>query len=161
MPVLVLRELIMKLTDPLCSLIFLNPPRRNLRQDCHYVSDLLDCLAVECTPVSVYRMGRREQDRPRIIKVVLPASKFQRLRRAPRLRFSPSHKGVYLRPSLTWEERMHRREQRHVASGELGDNSAMRETQAREACPSPTLSTTPVASRVVSTPFNSAPTGNC
>lgn len=45
--------------------------------------------------------------RIRLLKVVLLSSKFHRLatRPAPRLRFSPTHKGTYLRPSLTWEER--------------------------------------------------------
>lgn len=88
-----------------------------LAHDFAFVVDLLAFLDVECTPVSVYRMGRVAQNKPRLVKVVLPSSKFQRLavRRAPRLRSSTTQKGVYLRPSLTWEERMHRRELRQFS----------------------------------------------
>lgn len=133
-----------------------------LTYDFAYVVGLLDFLGIECTPTSVYRMGRIEQNKPRLIKVVLPASKFQRIavRRAPRLRFSSAHKGVYLRPSLTWEERMRRREQRK-ATGEVGDGSSMRATQARDGWSSPLSHSSPPASRFTSTPVNSGPTGNC
>lgn len=127
-----------------------------------YVVELLNFLNVECSPVSVYRMGRFAQNKPRLIKVVLPASKFQRLavRRAPRLRFSTTQKGVYLRPSLTWEERVRRRELR-ATSGGLGNESSIQATQPREDCQSPAPSTNLPANRATSTPCNSSPTGNC
>ncbi|KAK6060752.1 hypothetical protein COOONC_01590 [Cooperia oncophora] len=61
-------------------------------------------------PVTCYRMGRPRHGVPRLLKIVLPARKFQSLllKRAPRLRFFPV-KGVFIRPSLTWEERVQRR----------------------------------------------------
>lgn len=85
-------------------------PSEKYSHDIAYVMELLDFLDIECAPVSVYRMGRLMQNRPRLIKVVLPSSKHQRLaiRRTPRLCFSLTQKGVYLRPSLTWEERVRR-----------------------------------------------------
>lgn len=128
-----------------------------LSHDFDYVVELLSYLNVECTPISVYRMGKNSQDRPRLIKVVLPSSKFQRLatRRAPRLRFSPTHKGIYLRPSLTWEERARRREQRQSGGGMVNDGSS-RASGAREGCHSPI----PTESVATSTPYNSPPTGN-
>lgn len=68
-------------------------------------------------------MGIPGQGRPRLVKVVLPASRFQReaVRRAPRLRFFPPQKGIYLRPSLTKEERDRWREARLTKGGRNGD----------------------------------------
>lgn len=71
-------------------------------------------------------MGRLDQNKPRLINVVLPANKLQGLAviRALLLRFSPAHEdGVYLRTSQTWEKRMRRREQ-HKVTRELGDGSS-------------------------------------
>ncbi|KAK6051837.1 hypothetical protein COOONC_10658, partial [Cooperia oncophora] len=67
-------------------------------------------LDIECMPVTCYRMGRPRHGVPRLLKIVLPTRKFQSLllKRAPRLRFFPV-KGVFVRPSLTWEERVQRR----------------------------------------------------
>ncbi|KAK6025729.1 hypothetical protein OSTOST_08367, partial [Ostertagia ostertagi] len=81
--------------------------------DFQCVNSVLNHLDIECVPCSVYRMGRSINDRPRLLKVVLPTSKFQQLavKRAPRLR-SFQTKGVYLRPSLSFEERMKIREAR-------------------------------------------------
>lgn len=72
--------------------------------DCVY--SILDFLDVECFPKTVYRMGRPNDNRPRLLKVVLPTSRFQRLvlKRKSKLR-SFSHKGVYIRPSLPPGER--------------------------------------------------------
>lgn len=73
--------------------------------DFNRVNQILDFLGVECRPLSVFRMGRPQQNRPRLIKVVLPSSRHQAeaVRRAPRLRFLPPHKGIFLRPSLSRE----------------------------------------------------------
>ncbi|VDO86746.1 unnamed protein product [Haemonchus placei] len=81
--------------------------------DYQCICSILSFLDIECIPSVVYRMGVRNSNRPRLIKVVMPSSKFQRqaVQRAPRLRFF-SHKGVYLRPSLTKEERERRRKER-------------------------------------------------
>lgn len=59
-------------------------------------------LNVECTPTAVYRMRRVQPQKNRLIKVILPPSRFQQdvVSRAPRLLFY-SHKGVYLPPPLT------------------------------------------------------------
>lgn len=126
--------------------------------DLAYVEELLSYLNVECAPVSVYRMGRLAQDRPRLIKVVLPSGQFQRLaiRRAPRLRFSPAHKVIYIRPSLTREERMRRREQRKCSGG-LETESSARPTRVRDDCHSPGPSANTIAT---SSPCNSSPAGN-
>ncbi|KAL6742354.1 hypothetical protein Aduo_015510 [Ancylostoma duodenale] len=85
-----------------------------LTHDFTCVTQLLDYLDVECKPTAVYRMGKMTTNYPRLIKVVLPASKFQKqaIKRAPRLRFFSPQRGIYLRASLTWEERQRRREER-------------------------------------------------
>lgn len=97
-------------------------PSERSTHDFGFVVEVLNHLGVECTPCSVYRMGRFDQNRPRLIKVVLPASRFQRLaiKGAIQLRFSPLLKGIYLCPSLTWKEGMRGREKREV-SGRLQD----------------------------------------
>ncbi|VDO34793.1 unnamed protein product [Haemonchus placei] len=81
--------------------------------DFQSVNAVLNHLEIECIPCTVYRMGRPNRDRPRLIKVVLPTSRFQQMavRRAPRLR-SSENKGIFLRPSLTREERAQLREAR-------------------------------------------------
>lgn len=77
-------------------------------------------LNVECTPTAVYRMRRVQPQKNRLIKVILPPSRFQQdvVSRAPRLLFY-SHKGVYLPPppSLTKEKWDRKRMERlaHVA----------------------------------------------
>ncbi|VDL84437.1 unnamed protein product [Nippostrongylus brasiliensis] len=88
-------------------------PSERASHDLHVVQSVLDHLNVECLPVSVYRMGRPNANNSRLIKVVLPSSFFQQtaVGRASRLR-SFSRKGVYLRPSLTKEERERQREER-------------------------------------------------
>ncbi|KIH68426.1 hypothetical protein ANCDUO_01239 [Ancylostoma duodenale] len=94
----------------------LNSPRTKDRvnYDCECVCKILDYLNIECDPVSVYRLGRPQRGMNRLTKVVLPARMFQRLavKRAPRLRFF-CERGIYLRPSLTLEERKRRKEERN------------------------------------------------
>ncbi|RCN33118.1 hypothetical protein ANCCAN_21061 [Ancylostoma caninum] len=80
-----------------------------------FIRDKLHILAhlnVECFPVAVYRLGKQAH-RPRLIKVVLPSQKFQRMavKRASLLRFFPE-KGIFLRESLTDAERKRRRDER-------------------------------------------------
>ncbi|KAK6015124.1 hypothetical protein OSTOST_19455 [Ostertagia ostertagi] len=67
-----------------------------------------------CSPLSIHRLGYASARSPRLLKVVLPASKFQvqLLQSAPRLRFFPI-KGVFVRPSLTREERVKLRQSRN------------------------------------------------
>ncbi|VDP11790.1 unnamed protein product [Heligmosomoides polygyrus] len=84
---------------------------RRVRYDMLSVHNILFHIGVECLPVSVYRLGRPTASRNRLLKVIFPCSFFQRLaiRRASRLRTFPE-KGVYIRASLTQEERARRRE---------------------------------------------------
>ncbi|KAK6018564.1 hypothetical protein OSTOST_15843, partial [Ostertagia ostertagi] len=88
-----------------------------VRHDLHCVSTLLNFLDVECLPCHVFRMGVKSSSQPRLLKVVLPSGRFQRqvIKRAPRLRFFP-HGRVFVRPSLTKEERTRRREVRQAGS---------------------------------------------
>lgn len=87
--------------------------RERVLYDHRSVMNVLLHLNIECVPVAVYRLGRPSVDRSRLLKVVLPATYFQRMavRRASRLRFFPE-KGVFLRESLTDSERKRRREER-------------------------------------------------
>lgn len=94
--------------------------------DFHAVKSLVNSLGVEVNPVSVYRMGA-VGSRPRLLKVILPTRKHQRMlvSRAPWLRNSP-FRGTWLRPSLPKEERDKRREERLRARG--GPGSATHQT---------------------------------
>ncbi|EYB95150.1 hypothetical protein Y032_0163g3485 [Ancylostoma ceylanicum] len=117
-----------------------------LAHDFACVNQLLDFLDVECRPTAVYRMGKITQNYPRLIKVVLPASKFQKqaIKRAPRLRFFSPQRGIYLRASLTWEERQRRREER-LKRREPAINESVRVFQtgglSKSPPPSPSLNT--------------------
>lgn len=84
--------------------------RERIAYDFENVCNILNFLGVECYPTAVYRLGRPIDDGDRLLKVVLPYSKFQALavKRANRLSSFPL-KRVYLRPSLTLEERLRRR----------------------------------------------------
>lgn len=125
--------------------------------DC--VFKILDFLGVECKPVAVYRMGRLQQNRPRLVKVVLPASRFQAdaVRRTPRLRFFPFQKGIYLRPSLTREERESRRQERLSKRGLTSDGT-------RGATQTPCVQRIPPSQQSISngslSPHLSSPSGN-
>ena len=80
--------------------------------DVHKVKLVVNSLGVECSLVAVYRMGQMGPH-PRLLKVVLPTSKHQQLlcNRSRWLRGSQFH-GVWLRPSLTKEERDRQRRER-------------------------------------------------
>ena len=67
---------------------------------------MMDFLGIECQPNSVVRMGRYDQAHSRLVKIVLPNSRFARmmLNRAPRLRNYPVQR-LFLRPSLPKTER--------------------------------------------------------
>ncbi|VDL83228.1 unnamed protein product [Nippostrongylus brasiliensis] len=98
---------------------------------CHdfdMICQVLQFLEVECYPVAVYRLGRPASGGRRLLKVVFPSSRFQQiaLSRSNRLRFFGLD-NIYIRPSLTAEERRRRRELRsrtasHVSSPSLGDD---------------------------------------
>lgn len=77
------------------------------------VARLLDVVDAECDAVQVYRMSKsqkknddRPDNRPRLLKIVLPSS-FHRdmvLKNAKKLKNS-EFQGVFIRPSMTKEER--------------------------------------------------------
>lgn len=74
--------------------------------DFNAVREIMDFLSIDCSTLSVYRLGRFNANHPRLVKVVLPASFFAKLmvRRAPRLRrFKVA--GLFIRPSLSKPER--------------------------------------------------------
>ncbi|KAH7726046.1 hypothetical protein AAVH_06489 [Aphelenchoides avenae] len=61
----------------------------------------------EISVVTAYRMGQPSRDRPRLLKVVLATRSMQRafLAAARHLRLDPDFKDVFVRPSLTHEQR--------------------------------------------------------
>lgn len=134
-------------------------PTERLAHDYSYVEQLLEFLGVECKVSTVYRMGKLDGDRPRLIKVELPASRFrkQAVRRAPRLRFFTSQKGIFLRPSLPLEERNRIREQRLAARRAAVEGS----TTANHAEGDPQSQTTPVRYPSSSPLQHNSPPGNC
>lgn len=71
------------------------------------VTNVLDCLGVECRPVEVYRMGKPNDGRPRLVKLVLPSTSHwkQALSNSFRLRHTPGFSNVFVRKSLTEPER--------------------------------------------------------
>lgn len=103
--------------------------------DFNRVNQVLDFLGVECRPLSVFRIGRPQLNRPRLIKVVLPSSRHQAeaVRRAPRLRFFPLRKGIFLRPSLSRVERERMRAERLSARGLQPDDRSTGTTPATQA----------------------------
>ncbi|KAL6733767.1 hypothetical protein Aduo_004388 [Ancylostoma duodenale] len=70
------------------------------------VNQILDVLDVDCRPCEVFRMGRLNGDRPRVVKLVLPSRSYwaTALANAHRLRKS-SLASVFVRRSMTADER--------------------------------------------------------
>lgn len=85
-----------------------NPVTRN-EEDHFRVRQIFNSLGVEAQPTAVFRMGA-VGTRPRLLKAILPSSRLQKqvVKRAPWLRDS-GFRGVWLRESLTKEERDRRR----------------------------------------------------
>ena len=87
-------------------------PSAHQNSDLKAVQSLMDELDVEAKPVTVYRMGPRENDdgtkRTRLLKVVMPASVHARLalKNSKNLKNVDGYKKVFVRPSLTREERV-------------------------------------------------------
>uniref|UniRef100_A0A914Q8B5 Uncharacterized protein n=1 Tax=Panagrolaimus davidi TaxID=227884 RepID=A0A914Q8B5_9BILA len=87
-------------------------PQSTQRNDYDYgkVCELLDFLHIEAKPITVYRIGAKGS-RPRVTKVVMPASLFQRLvfKNSRALRQHPNayvRQNIFIRPSLTKEQRV-------------------------------------------------------
>uniref|UniRef100_A0A8R1I6D3 Uncharacterized protein n=1 Tax=Caenorhabditis japonica TaxID=281687 RepID=A0A8R1I6D3_CAEJA len=116
----------------------------NSKMDIEKVSLILKHLDMGYQPTAVYRMGKtRDDGRPRPMKIILPcsASQTEIMRRAHRLRSFPTGQcpPVYLRPSMTKEERenfrmelMHRRQSRrnsqdtqHKSNNNISDTLMM------------------------------------
>ncbi|VDO21292.1 unnamed protein product [Heligmosomoides polygyrus] len=74
-----------------------------VRYDFFSVGNVLFHIEVECLLVTVYRLGRPIIGNSRLLEVVLPSSRFQRLA-------VNCQRGVYIRESLSQEERVRRRE---------------------------------------------------
>ena len=79
-----------------------------VKADEEAVQEVLSALDVQVKPSSVFRMGKKSEDgKPRLFKVVLPARQFyyQALKNASKLRSINEFKGIYIRKSMTKEER--------------------------------------------------------
>jgi hypothetical protein len=88
-------------------------PSERIKSDHEATSRLLDSLEVECAPSAVYRMGRYPnpvQKGPRLVKIVFPATKFQRIslaqwkRKRDIIQAQEGHRRLIIRPSMTPEE---------------------------------------------------------
>ncbi|PIO76139.1 hypothetical protein TELCIR_01787 [Teladorsagia circumcincta] len=88
-----------------------------------FVSGILDSLDTETRPVEVYRMGRFVEGKPRIVKCVFSSRRFMLdiLSKARCLRIFPKYKEVFVRRSMTIDERQKERDLRERAR-ELNDN---------------------------------------
>ncbi|EYB88953.1 hypothetical protein Y032_0239g3327 [Ancylostoma ceylanicum] len=80
------------------------------------VSEVLEALKIECRPVELYRMGKLDLSRPRLVKVVLP-SRFSWRTALANARFlrTAGFSDVYIRKSMTAEERKREYELRQTA----------------------------------------------
>ncbi|VDP47926.1 unnamed protein product [Heligmosomoides polygyrus] len=81
------------------------------------VCDVLDVLRVECGPSDIYRMGKPDPSRPRLVKVVLPPRTHwnRALANARFLRRTSGFEDVFVRRSMTPEERKQDFELRKLA----------------------------------------------
>lgn len=84
--------------------------RENFIDDTNKINKIIDSLGIPTNPITTYRMGKPRNDgKGRPIKVVMPTTYHQRLilSRSKSLRNISDFSGVYLRPSMTKEERQH------------------------------------------------------
>ena len=86
-------------------------PQERAEEDTAEVKNLLDVLDIEAMPITVYRMGERDNDRPRLIKVEMPTKGHIRLihQNKARLAKSKNYSTVRIRPSMTKEQRESRK----------------------------------------------------
>lgn len=98
-------------------------PSELRNRDYATVSEIMDEINVETSPALVYRLGVKKPSesgrptRPRLLKVVLGASFQQRnvLANAKKLKNSENYSKIFIRPSLTPEERKFDYELRQAA----------------------------------------------
>ena len=83
-------------------------PSSRAAADLQSVTKLMDEIDAETTIVSSYRLGNKTHPRGRLLKVVFATSsqQFNALKKAKQLKNSIQFKGVYIRPSLTVEQRI-------------------------------------------------------
>uniref|UniRef100_A0A7I4XTA6 Uncharacterized protein n=1 Tax=Haemonchus contortus TaxID=6289 RepID=A0A7I4XTA6_HAECO len=80
------------------------------------VTAVLDVLDLECRPAEVYRMGRPDPERPRLVKVVLPTrTHWRRALANARLLRGAGLSNVFIRKSMTEDERKRESELRQQA----------------------------------------------
>ncbi|KAK6045095.1 hypothetical protein COOONC_17400, partial [Cooperia oncophora] len=92
----------------------------NTGEGCHRhtcVTGILDSLNIETRPAEVYRMGRGVEGKPRLVKCVFYSRRisFDILSKAHRLRSTHEYRDVYIRKSMTIDERKKDRELRERA----------------------------------------------
>lgn len=94
----------------------LPPSQRQLHTE-KYISDVLDFLEVEAGPTELFRMGTSSDGRPRLVKCIFSSRRFQleTLSRSSRLRTSAAFKTVFVRKSMTREQRAKESELRRRA----------------------------------------------
>lgn len=91
-------------------------PSLKLRDLEEKVEGILDVLKVECRPVELYRMGKPEASRPRLVKLVLPSkAHWLTALSNSRLLRSSEFSDVFIRRSMTSEERRREYELRQEA----------------------------------------------
>ncbi|KAK6011327.1 hypothetical protein OSTOST_23594, partial [Ostertagia ostertagi] len=83
------------------------PPSQRQACTVSFVTGLLDVLNIEAHPVELYRMGAMMEDKPRPIKCVFSSrrSLLEVLSNARKLRNTTAYKDVYIRKSMSREER--------------------------------------------------------
>lgn len=98
-------------------------PQNRAKMDEQIVEDVLNQLGVETRPTATYRLGRPPSNPansgfPRLIKIVFPASIFQRIalanwkRHRSDMKQQASYSRLIIRPSLTVEQRNKEKEER-------------------------------------------------
>jgi len=85
-------------------------PTAQAKLDLNNVLEVMDCCLVNCLPSNVYRMGRRS-DKPRLIKLELPTKGHTRLllRNRGMLKSSTNNKQIFVRESLSFDQRTARK----------------------------------------------------
>lgn len=80
------------------------------------INKVFDAINVECRPSEIYRMGKIDPRRPRLVKVVFPSQAHWRTALAnARLLKESGFPNVYIRRSMTAEERQREYELRQTA----------------------------------------------
>ncbi|EYC41326.1 hypothetical protein Y032_0573g157 [Ancylostoma ceylanicum] len=91
------------------------------------VDEILDALDIDCNVSDVFRIGKPNGNRPRLVKLVFPSTFYWKKALAnARLLRNAGFRGVFIRKSLTEEERRHEYELRQLAR-ERNNGKAERE----------------------------------